>query len=495
MEREGPGILRSGLLLFASRLLSIGTGLVFTLMITRTVTREEYGVWVNLNADIVSYFTLLATALPFWVMRFVSRRHEGAAKTGVVANMILGLVSTTLYALMAPWILSALKISNAYLPLYLLASIQIVWIYLVVVFESILRAVKIEALGYGLLVGEVAKVAAAYLFIFHLKLGLLGAMGALIAGYSLQVFYYLYISRGILKGRLRLSYFKEWFKGSLATIYAIIGTRVFSFSLVLLFAIGREVARAYYGASSQIAGVIGYSSFLAFALYPRLLVRRNPRDVVTAFKSFLMFAVPMTMGAIVLSDSYLTILNVKYRVASPVLQAMALNVFVQSLTQLLNSIIFGTEKIDLEAKIELRELVKTRLFLVFSFPYLRALITLPTVYYILLIVRDDPLTSALYTVLIILLSGVLFLVLSIVFAKEAISFSFPWISLAKYLLASAFMAILLFLIPHPTRLLATLGYTIIGGILYFSILAAIDKEARGLVKSILTELRSKLKTL
>lgn len=495
MERDEPGILRSGLLLFASRLLSVGTGLVFTLMITRTVTREQYGIWVNLNADIIAYFTLLATALPFWVMRFVSRRHEGAAKTGVVANMILGLASTTLYALMVPWILSALKISDSYLFLYLLASIQIVWVYLIVVFESILRAVKIEALGYGLLVGEVVKVTAAYSFIFHLKLGLLGAMGALIAGYSIQVFYYLYISRGILKGRVRLSYFKEWFKGSLATIYAIVGNRIFSFSLVLLFAIGREVARAYYGASFQIAGVIGYSSFLAFALYPRLLVRRSTKDVVIAFRSFLMFAVPMTMGAIVLSDSYLTILDIKYRVAFPVLQAMALNVFVQSLTQLLNSIIFGTEKIDLEAKIELRELVKTRLFLVFSFPYLRALITVPAVYYILSIVRNDPLTSALYTVLIVLISGVLFLVLSIIFARKAISFSFPWVSLAKYLLASTLMAAFLLSIPHPTKLLATLGYTMMGGIIYLSMLAAIDKDTRTLVKSILAEVRSKLEAL
>jgi len=406
---------------------------------------------------------------------------------------MLGLISTVLYVPMVPWILSALRISDAYLLLYLLASIQIVEVYLIAALEAILRAVRIEALGYGLLVEEAVKVVMAYLLIFHLKLGLLGAMASLITGYSVQVFYYLYISRRSLKGKVKLSYFKEWFKGSLATVYTIIGNRMFSFSLVLLFAIGREVARAYYGASFQIAGVIGYSSLLAFALYPRLLVRRSSGDVVTAFKYFLMFAIPMTIGAIVLSDSYLTILDVKYRVASPVLQVMALNIFVQSFTQILNSIIFGTEEIDLEAKIQLRELVKTKLFLVFSFPYLRALITLPAVYYTLLIVGGNPLTSALYTISIIFLSSLLFLALNVMFAKKALSFSFPWVSLLKYLLASAFMAVFLLLIPHPTRLSTTLGYTLIGGILYFSTLTVIDRDARALVRSILTEVCSKLK--
>ncbi|MCD6528674.1 hypothetical protein J7L06_00050 [Candidatus Bathyarchaeota archaeon] len=493
MEREEPGILRSGLLLFASRMLSVGTGLIFTLMITRTVTREQYGVWVNLNSDIIAYFTLLATALPFWVMRFVSRRHEGSAKTGVIANMILGLVSVGVYISMVPWILSALKIGGSYLPLYVLASVQIIWVYLTAAFEAILRVVRIEALGYGLLVEEAVKVAVAYLLIFHFKLGLLGAMTALITGYSLQVIYYLYVSRGKLRGKVKLSYVKEWVKGSLATVYTIIGNRIFSFSLVLLFAIGREVARAYYGASFQIAGVIGHSSFLAFALYPRLLVRRSSGDVSIAFKSFLMFAVPMTVGAIVLSDSYLTILDVKYRVASPILQVIALNVFVQSFTQILNSIIFGTEEVDLKAEIRLRELVKTRLFLTFSFPYLRALIVLPAIYYILLNVKGDPLTSALYTALTILLSGLIFLILSITFAKKSMPFSFPWASLAKYLLASATMAIFLLLIPHPTRLSTTLGYTGIGGVLYLFTLAAIDRETRALMNSILTEIYKKLK--
>lgn len=493
MGREGPSVLRSGLLLFTSRLLSVGTGLLFTLMITRTTTKEQYGIWVNVNADIITYFTLLATALPFWVMRFVSRRHEGSAKTGLIANLILGFISTFLYLPLVSFILSALNVSSDYLPLYLLASVQIIEVYLLAVLSDVLRVVRIEALGYGLLIEESAKVIAAYLLIFRFKLGLLGAMSALVAAYSIQVLYFLYVSRGSLKGRVHWDYFKEWFKGSLTNVYNIIGDRISSFGLILLFTIGGEAARAYYGASFQIAGVIGHSSLLAFALYPKLLVYRRTEDIVTAFKSFFMFAIPMTVGAVILSDSYLTILDIKYRVASPILQMLAFFVFISGLSQILDSIVFGTEKIDSEAKIPLRELVKTKLFMIFSFPYARSLIVLPSLYIVLTIVRNDPLAAALYTVMIMLFAGIILLISRILFVKNLFSFSFPWLNVVKYLFASAVMGVLLLAIPHPTKLSTTLGYTLIGGIVYLLTLMILDRDTRTIVRSIVEEAKKTLK--
>ncbi|MGC9346099.1 MAG: hypothetical protein ACP5ER_04845, partial [Candidatus Bathyarchaeales archaeon] len=55
----------SGFIIFAARMLSIATGLAFQLMIARTTTKPEYGIWFNIN-DVQAYFTLLAGVLPFW---------------------------------------------------------------------------------------------------------------------------------------------------------------------------------------------------------------------------------------------------------------------------------------------------------------------------------------------------------------------------------------------------------------------------------------------
>jgi hypothetical protein len=69
----------------------------------------------------------------------------------------------------------------------------------------------------------------------------------------------------------------------------------------------------------------------------------------------------------------------------------------------------------------------------------------------------------------------------------------PWRNIAKYVFASVVMASILFLIPHPTRLLFTLGITAAGAILYLTLLIAIDKEARTLANYMWQEIKFKIK--
>ena len=45
----------------------------------------------------------------------------------------------------------------------------------------------------------------------------------------------------------------------------------------------------------------------------------------------------------------------------------------------------------------------------------------------------------------------------------------------------------LLVIPHPTRLSMTVAFTLLGAVIYLTVLKFIDKEAKSLVKSILQE--------
>jgi len=91
----------SGFIVFASRLLSVATGIAFVLMITRTISEAEFGIWGNIS-DVLSYFTLLATVLPFWTTRFVAREHAGSARTGLVANIFISIASASIYLCITP---------------------------------------------------------------------------------------------------------------------------------------------------------------------------------------------------------------------------------------------------------------------------------------------------------------------------------------------------------------------------------------------------------
>ena len=499
---EPPRLVRSGLILFLSRLISAVTGLAFTIMITRNVPEAEYGIWANINIDIVTYFTLLSSILPFWIIRFFARGYKDSAKTGVFANLLFGIGSAIIYVIFIPFLLPFLHISPNYLPIYLLASIQILEIYLLSAFQPILRTVKIETLAYGFLIEEITRVFLGYWLIINARMGLYGAMLTLISAFFVQFLVYFYASKKFLHGRIRWSYVKEWMKGSVANLYYIIGQRIAAFSTLLLIIVCGEVvglkARAYYGAAFQIASVISYTVFLVFALYPRLLMKQRSEDISESFKLFFMFAIPMTIGIIVLADSFLTILGkgrvagelIDYSVATPVLRLLAPSMLALSISQVLNSIIFSAEKFDLEARIPLKELAHSKIFKIFTLPYIKALIVLPTLYFILAFHGSDPVASALYLAALSVIAEVFLLIIRILLTRNTLNFSFPWRNILNYSFASTIMAACLLLIKHPTRISGVLLYALFGGIAYFVILLAIDKEARSLLKSTLAELKS-----
>lgn len=483
----------SGFIIFAAKMLSVATGLIFQLMIARTTTKSEYDLWFNLG-DILAYFTLLAAALPFWTMRFAARDKEGAVKTGVLANLAISAMATIIYLPLVPLITSTLGISQEHILLYFLISIQIIELYSLTALQTCLRAKTPQAIGYGLLVAETCKVVLGYILIIEYQQPLLGALTSLIVAFIIQIVYYFKLLAEELKQQFQWEYVKEWLKGSVANIYNVVGNQIASFVFIMLFAYGGQGARGgFYGIERQIANVIAYSSFLAFALYPKLLAEKNSEDITTSLKMVLMFAIPMTAGVIVLSDSLITIMNIEYREASLVLVVLAINAFVTTISTLFSSILFGVERIDESAKISFRELARSRLFIVFSLPYFHSAMTLPTVFFVLTnYAQNQPLKAAIYVSIINTLAhSVMFLVLYII-VRKMVTITIPWKSIAKYVFASAAMATFLFIVPHPTRIYLTLIVTAAGGIIYLALLMAIDKEARLLVRSVWQEIKFKI---
>ena len=72
----------SGLIAFLVGIGSIVTGTVFTLIITRQLSVEEFGTW-NLIGSIIAYTLLLESPIFFWITREIARDKK-SAKTGIV---------------------------------------------------------------------------------------------------------------------------------------------------------------------------------------------------------------------------------------------------------------------------------------------------------------------------------------------------------------------------------------------------------------------------
>lgn len=481
----------SGFVIFAAKMFSVATGLAFQYMIARSTTKVEYGVWFNIN-DVLVYFTLLAGVLPFWTMRFVARGEKDATKTGVLANLMISIAAVLVYLPLVPLMAEMLGVQE-YTPLYMLVSLQIVEVYLLDIFEACLRAKRPQALGYGAIVAETFKVGLGYVLIFNMQKSLEGAIISIIVAIAAQILYYTMLLADDFKQSVTWAYLKEWLKGSVANVYNALGNQIASFIFIMLFTYGGEAARGNYGAAFQIANIVSYSSFLAFALYPKLLAEKNSQDIATSLKTVLMFAVPMTVGVLAVPDLYLAILKDEYVVAWPVLIVLAIDAFVATISTLFVFVLYGFERVDEEAKISFKELAKSRLFLVFSLPYVHSAMTIPLTFYVLTTYLLDSVQSALLIALIN--SAVRFAVflLLYVIVRKMVKITIPWKSVVKYVFASVIMGFALYSLRavwHPTRVHQILGLTAVGGLFYIVLLMVIDEDAQTLAKSVLQEVKT-----
>ena len=480
----------SGFVIFASQILSLFTGLAFTLLLTRNMSNDEFGAW-NFIFYLIALFVIINGLFPFWATRFVARGKEGAIKTAVSANFVVGVVAAVLYLLGVSVILEVLHVSSVALGIYFIAAFQIVNMYLVAVFEACLRAVKPQSTGYGLLIEEVVKVVLAYAVFLGTGQLFLGAIAGVVVGASVQAVFYLWVLRSHLRGAIHWGYLREWLKGSAAFVYNVVGGQLSGFVLYLLVLFGGQSALGDYSAAVTFSIIIGYASSVAFALYPKMLAQDCPLDVAASFKNMLMFALPMAAVALTMSASLLTILNASYGAASPILILLTVDALVVLVSQFYTQCLIGTETLDVGGKISLRELVRSKIFKVFTLSYVQAAIALPAVYYVLTqMTVSGPVQAAMYVVAINIFVHVLSFGVIYALMHGEFKLVVPWVSVAKYVFAALVAGVVLFVIPQTTTLTTTFGKVLLGVGLYVLLLLAIDVDARKLGKSIAREIVS-----
>jgi hypothetical protein len=135
---------------------------------------DQYGIWTNIF-DYTGYFALFSGVLPFWATRFMARNKEGTVKTSTLAQMSIALISVAIYFPAIVLISRAIG-TEAYLLVYFVAGLFIFNFYLISIFESCLRSMKPQVIGYGLLIEEVVKVTVALVLIVGLGQLFLGAI-------------------------------------------------------------------------------------------------------------------------------------------------------------------------------------------------------------------------------------------------------------------------------------------------------------------------------
>jgi O-antigen/teichoic acid export membrane protein len=350
------GLRSTGLVNFSARIISAGTGLVFAVMVARWLVPSQLGLW-EFIVTLVTFSTYPVGIVSFWATRDIAR-GKLIGRTAFYLGMLMSGAGLAIFSAFTAFTYS--DVATTVVP-FLLAALLVPLSYWSAVAGAIIQGHRPSAMGYSLVLGEVAKLAVAYPALFILRSGILGVIGALVASYFVQSLVGTYLVRDAASESLKPSEGRRWLSlASLPALSSLPGVVLVSDTFFASLGFGTAIV-GIYQASYLVASVVGYSSALALSLYP-LLLRGGSRTLPAKAVEFtLMFSIPMALGGIVLARPILQVFGTNYLPGSTGLAILCLTFLTLTVSGVVDMTLLGTESADAYQGVRLRELIRTNL--------------------------------------------------------------------------------------------------------------------------------------
>lgn len=483
---------RTGLVVFAARILSVFTGLLFLVMMTRWLSPSQFGLW-EVITTIVAFSAYPVGVVTYWATRDVARGSQ-VAKSTLVINQIASLIGVAIYLAFA--LLSYEVIGSNLVP-FMLAVVLVPLAYWTQATGALLAGLDPAVSGYSLLLSEPAKLIVAYPLLYMFRFGIYGILIAISFSYLVQGLFTTYKLWPYAKDKLDLSLGKKWLSlwhvPSLGTLNYLLSS---ADTFVATMGQGATTLAGYYQAAYQVSTVIAYGQYLSVALYPALLRRQSERLVSEILEFSMLFAIPMAAGVVSLAPQILYLLRPEYASVSAALVILSASTLVLLFSNIIDQTLTGRETADLEQSNRAGRIIRSDLMfvpvvnLVFTAAYVAAIFVIGH----LAGSGIFPLSQLVsYWALVQLVMAILLVSAKFGRLRKRISLAFP-----KPVLAYATAAVLMGVAVHFTGLailtssLGGLQYGVrlaalvfLGAAIYFGVLVSFDRRVRGYFRSAL----------
>jgi len=489
----------SGLISFTISIASVFTGLIFTIIVTRRLTPDEFGTWA-LIGTLIGYFLISEKIISFWTTRQIAR-NEDVGKTSIASSLFFSLLSIPVYLLVS---YAVSETSNADLDTLLFGVFLIPVHFLSQTLAGINRGFKPQLTGYGLLVFETMKIPGALSLVFFLELGVEGAIISVTLAYVVSIIVQGYLARQKLKGKLKKSVLKRWFKLSWLPGYSHIATPLLKSDIVLYSIIsGSVIGVAYFSISMTIALLILHAQMVTQALYPKLLAKGGPEYIKENYTLLMYFSIPLFGLAIIFSKPGLFALNPVYEFVYPVVIILAFKTFFLVLRESFGQILRGIETVDIVQNPKFSHLLKSKLFFVPSVRLVQAIIFVAVITTTFLILNNLGATEieiVTWWAIIVLGLEIPFFIYMLIQVQRNVEFSFPFIKTAKYFGATLAFVLVFFVTSNYLISYEISIYDFLPGVIYQVIICVavylgltyiIDEKTRTIFKGVINEIRSK----
>lgn len=352
---------RTGLVVFTARVASVLTGLVFLVMITRSLSDQQFGFY-EVITDVVAFAAYPAGLVSFWATRDIAR-GKMFGRTALALNVALSALGILFYLALSYF--SAAKIESAGFGTLAFAAILVPVAYFNQAANAVVQGHRPIVLGYAVIFSEAAKLLVAFPLLVVYKVGIDGVILAVMAANLAQALASAILAGDAISLPLSGDQARRWLGmswlpllTSLPLVLALADTYIAS------LAEANTVLVGHYQAAFSVASLAGYALYLAAAMYPLLLKGGSDEVTSMTLDLALAFGIPMAVGAAVLATPVLQLLNPLYLDASLALGILAISSLVNTVSVVLDWTLLGKDRVDVDESATFRDLVKSNIFFV-----------------------------------------------------------------------------------------------------------------------------------
>lgn len=487
----------AGLISFLILMVSIFTGLIFTIIVTRRLEQADFALW-SLIGGIVVYSMVFAPVSNYWVNRHIAR-GENEATTGIIASLILSIGGMIVF-LTASFFISESSDSNFQILLF--AAILIPLTYTVNSFTAISGSYKPQGNAFAMLTFELTKIPVGFFLVYVADMGIIGAISTtFIANSVMLIFYVLYLKNKI-REKFHTYTFKNWLKLSWIPLLAGMHDRIIHMDTTIFTVIsGSVIGVSYIGAAKAISNLVSNASSISVGLAPKLLATQKVHYIELMFDRTLLFAIPMLGFVLVFAKAGLWILNPIYVNGIFVVYLWGIIHFLYVTYGIFYSGLMGLERVDVGFNANRRKYLKSRLFsvpLVYLVGYSSYIGSLIVVFSLSKNLEIETLEILFWWGIIGIIANVGILITFWTMIKKTTSLQLPAKKISKYIILTSISVIILhFIISEYLEykesifdfVPSLIPYLILYVAIYFGLLLAWEKDLRILFHQVFAELK------
>ena len=496
---SGIRVTYAGLIAFVTGLVTIVFSLATTIIITRSLSPEEFGTW-RLIITLLVYVVYIQPVITYWATREIARGIE-SGKTALMSNALFSCIGIALYLVIIYFLGDQ---SDADTDILLSAFIMIPALFLYNILTAINLGWKPQAVSYGIIALEASKVPLLLITVIWFELGVSGIIIAMTIAYIPSILLLFIFGKEKIKSKIKIQYVKKWIRLSWLPLYPGFGTIVAALDVLLFTLItGSVVGLAFYGAAIIIAKLCDYAILLSNAVYPKLLEGKEIGSIIQKNITLIsFFAIPLATITIFYAKPAVYALNPIYVGAYTAIIFMTIRCFLFAYSVPFARFLEGIEKVDTDENASFKDYIKSKLFLVPSIRFIQYSGYVVSLTIVLMMVisssTDEELVT--YWAIVWLCSEIPFFIYFYILMKKNFEFKLEIKMLVKYVLASiitigtSYFISLEFLEFNPNifeflpNLLLFIGSGIFG---YLALTYLIDERTRKIFGAIIYELKNR----